>query len=61
LPDENSTIGILRRADKNNPPVKFALPADNPTIVASKYQLVLPSEQQLLTELKRFAADERDA
>jgi hypothetical protein len=29
------------------------LPEDNRTIMASKYQLYLPSEKQLLDELKR--------
>lgn len=53
LPDENATIGILLCADKNNTLVKYSLPEDNKTIMASKYQLYLPSEKQLLDELKR--------
>jgi predicted nuclease of restriction endonuclease-like (RecB) superfamily len=53
LPDENSTIGILLCANKNNTLVKYSLPEDNKTIMASKYQLYLPSEKQLLNELKR--------
>ena len=53
LPDENPTIGILLCADKNNELVKYSLPEDNKTIMASKYQLYLPSEKQLLNELKR--------
>ena len=53
LPDENPTIGILLCADKNNTLVKYSLPENNKTIMASKYQLYLPSEKQLLTELKR--------
>ena len=53
LPDENPTIGILLCADKNNEVVKYTLPEDNKTIMASKYQLYLPSEKQLLNELKR--------
>jgi len=53
LPDENPTIGILLCADKNNTLVKYSLPEDNKTILASKYQLYLPTENQLLTELKR--------
>ena len=51
--NENSTIGILLSADKNDTMVKITLPEDNKTIVASKYQLYLPSEQQLLDELKK--------
>ncbi len=53
LPDENPTIGILLCADKNNAVVKYSLPEENKTIMASKYQLYLPTEKQLLTELKR--------
>jgi predicted nuclease of restriction endonuclease-like (RecB) superfamily len=53
LPYENQTIGILLCADKNNTLVKYSLPKDNKTILASKYQLYLPTENQLLTELKR--------
>jgi RecB family endonuclease NucS len=53
LPDENPTIGILLCADKNNTLVKYSLPKDNTTIMASKYQLYMPTEKQLLTELKR--------
>jgi predicted nuclease of restriction endonuclease-like (RecB) superfamily len=53
MPDENPTIGILLCAEKNNTLVKYALPENNTTIMASKYQLYLPTEKQLLTELKR--------
>ena len=45
---ENPTIGILLCADKNDTLVKITLPENNQTIVASKYQLYLPTEQQLL-------------
>lgn len=50
---ENSTIGILLCADKNDAVVKISLPEDNKNIIASKYQLYLPSEQQLLEEVKK--------
>lgn len=53
LAEENPTIGILLCADKNNAVVKYSLPEENKAIMASKYQLYLPSEKQLLTELKR--------
>ena len=42
LPHGNSTIGILLCADKNDAVVRISLPANNQTIVASKYQLCLP-------------------
>lgn len=50
---ENSTIGILLCADKNNAMVKITLPENNKRIVASKYQLYLPTEQQLIDEMKK--------
>ena len=50
---ENPTIGILLCADKNDAVVKITLPENNKTIVASKYQLYLPTEQQLLAELRK--------
>ncbi len=31
----------------------MTLPADNNTIVASKYQLYLPTEQQLIAEVEK--------
>lgn len=49
---ENPTIGVLLCADKNNALVKISLPQNNHSIVASKYQLYLPTEEQLLQELK---------
>jgi len=49
---ENPTIGILLCADKNDTMVKISLPEDNKTIVASKYQLYLPSEKQLIERMK---------
>jgi predicted nuclease of restriction endonuclease-like (RecB) superfamily len=50
---ENSTIGILLCTDKNDAVVKITLPENNKNIVASKYQLYLPTEQQLMDELKK--------
>jgi hypothetical protein len=50
---ENPTIGILLCADKNDAVVKFTLPEGNRSIVASKYQLYLPSEDQLIEEVKK--------
>lgn len=50
---ENQTIGILLCADKNDAVVKFTLPEKNSNILASKYQLYLPSSQQLINEVKQ--------
>jgi len=53
LADENPSIGILLCANKNNEMVKLALPENNQTILASQYKLYLPTEQQLLEEIKK--------
>lgn len=50
---EKPTIGILLCAEKNNTVVRFSLPQDNSTILAAQYQLYLPTEKQLLAELKK--------
>ena len=50
---ENPTIGILLCTDKNDGVVKITLPENNKTIIASKYQLYLPTEKQLMDEVKK--------
>ena len=50
---ENATIGVILCADKNDAVVKYTLPKENKTILASKYQLYLPSEKELIEELYR--------
>jgi predicted nuclease of restriction endonuclease-like (RecB) superfamily len=57
---ENPTIGILLCADKNDAVVRYSLPLDNQQIFASKYQLHLPSEAQLVAEVKKELARFRD-
>ena len=52
LPEENATVGILLCTDKNDTLVKITLPEDNTNILTSKYQLYLPSEKELLDEIK---------
>ena len=49
--DENPPIGILLCTDKNDTAVKLALPENNQTILASKYQLYLPTTEQLINEI----------
>ena len=49
--DENPTIGILLCSDKNDTVVRMALPENNTTILASKYQLYLPTTEQLVKEI----------
>ena len=50
---ENPTIGILLCTDKNDAVVKITLPENNNNIIASKYQLYLPTEKQLIEEVKK--------
>lgn len=60
--DENPTIGILLCTAKNDTVVKMSLPEDNSSILASKYQLYLPTRDQLKTEVEsllRIASDDK--
>jgi YhcG PDDEXK nuclease domain len=50
---ENKTIGILLCADKNDALVKYSLPENEKNIIASKYELILPSEKQLLNAIEK--------
>ena len=50
-PEENPTIGILLCSAKNDTAVKMTLPEDNQTILASQYQLYLPTQEQLKQEI----------
>lgn len=52
---ENPTIGILLCTAKNDEMVKMTLPKDNKTILASKYELYLPSEETLKAEVEKLA------
>ena len=50
---DNPPIGIVLCADKSESVVKFTLPENETQIFASKYKLYLPSEEELLQELRR--------
>lgn len=56
-PDENRTIGILLCTEKNDTLVKMSLPENNNSIVASKYRLYLPTEQQLINEVEKVKSE----
>jgi predicted nuclease of restriction endonuclease-like (RecB) superfamily len=47
LEDENNTIGIILCKDKKDAMVEITLPENNQQIFASKYELILPSKEQL--------------
>jgi len=53
LPDENKTIGILLCSEKNDTVVKMTLPEDNETILASEFKVCMPTEEQLIAEVKQ--------
>ena len=48
LDDENKTIGIILCKDKKDTMVEITLPENNQQIFASKYELILPSKEQLI-------------
>ena len=50
---DNPPIGIVLCADKSESVVKFTLLENETQIFASKYKLYLPSEEELLQELRR--------
>jgi len=54
LPDESPTVGILLCTAKNDLLAKITLPEDNTHILTSKYQLYLPSENELVEEIRRL-------
>lgn len=51
--DDNPTIGLLLCAEKNDAVVKYTLPENNKQIFARKYQLHLPTVEQLKAEVQR--------
>lgn len=50
---DNPPIGIVLCADKSDAIVKYTLPENETQVFASKYKLYLPSEKELLAELKK--------
>jgi hypothetical protein len=49
---ENPAIGILLCADKNDAVVRYTLPEGERQIFASRYRLYLPSEAEIVAEIK---------
>lgn len=52
-PDDNPTIGLILCASKDETLVKYSLLKDSEQIFASKYRLVLPTEEELIAEIDR--------
>lgn len=51
--DDNPTVGLILCEDKKDAVVRYTLSKDNKQIFASRYKLYLPSEEELLRELRR--------
>ena len=54
--DDNPTIGIILCSNKNNAIAKYSVLNDSKQVFASKYQLTLPTEE----ELQRYIEEERE-
>jgi hypothetical protein len=50
---EAQTIGIVLCSEKNDAMVKITLPEDNAQFLAARYQMYLPTEEELRIELAR--------
>jgi predicted nuclease of restriction endonuclease-like (RecB) superfamily len=53
LPEDNPTLGIILCADKNETMAKYSVLSDKDNLLASKYLLYIPSEEELKRELER--------
>ena len=51
--DDNPTLGIILCADKDETLVHYSVLRESQQLFASKYRLVLPSEEELRAELER--------
>ena len=52
-PDDNETIGVILCADKDETVVKYSVLNGNDQLFASKYRTYLPTEQELIDEIKK--------
>jgi predicted nuclease of restriction endonuclease-like (RecB) superfamily len=55
-PEDNSTVGIILCATKDASVVRYSVLHENEQLFASKYRLVLPTEDELRAELERDRA-----
>jgi predicted nuclease of restriction endonuclease-like (RecB) superfamily len=51
--DDNPTIGIILCDSKDETVVKYSVIRENPQLFASKYQRILPTEEELIAEIER--------
>ena len=52
-PDDNPTVGLILCEDKKDAVVRYTLAQGNKQIFASRYKLYLPTEQELIKEMRR--------
>jgi hypothetical protein len=55
-PDDNPTVGIILCTQKDASVVRYSVLHENEQMFATKYKLVLPSEDELRAELDRERA-----
>lgn len=53
---DNPTLGLILCSERNAAVAKYSLLADNAQLFASKYQMLMPSEDELRAELERDRA-----
>jgi predicted nucleic acid-binding protein len=51
--DDNPTIGLILCTKKDQTIVKYSVLNENKQLFASKYQMYLPTEKQLIEEIER--------
>jgi len=51
--DDNPTIGIILCNSKDETLVKYSVLKENEQLFASKYQQILPTEEELAAEIER--------
>lgn len=57
---DNPTIGIILCSDKKDTIVKYSVLNDNKNLFASKYQLYLPTEKELVLEIEKQKAEYKE-
>jgi predicted nuclease of restriction endonuclease-like (RecB) superfamily len=55
-PGDNPTLGLILCSERNEAVARYSLLADSDQLFASRYQAVLPTEEQLRAELRRDRA-----
>jgi len=63
-PDDNPTVGIILCTGKDTSVVRYSVLHENEQLFASKYKLVLPSEDELRAELEKeqlWLAEQKEA